>query len=542
MLARINLQRVNGNSATRRWRSARIVLLVAGLSAVLTGTTLAAVSKMSVSKTAPPVLIGRGQGGYSVNVQLLVDSHGTVNAVWQGTSGSHYVAKYARKTAKASSFTQVALPDGATPAASNNNPFIFQLSSGVLEIFVGNFDSGFAAWRSTNDGASWTTMDTTALNAFSPQGIYLASSGMAQAPGGPVLYAGNDGDPAAEIVQMKSDFSGVTQIATNTAGFDYPELARALDGTLYMVGGAGSSDAITYQVGSATGTVTFPCATGYGLTPNADNGTETLAAGRSVAIVAFAGCKHVWTRTITPGGVVGPLTTIGSSPRIATSGVAFTGSPWVAVSADTRGGFTAAFVVPGGDLAVAHSSDGSHWTTAPGFVPVANWVTPDSRSYLSAGATTWYTSDGEGLPLSDTYKQPPAPPASGVADPGKVHRLGSLAAVVPRAVALKSFRHDGETTMSVVDAIGGPVTVSVADSRASKAEDLIVCQGGIAKPTKLAADKPQTLKLSCGAGGGITLGGSGGTVSKAIDAHKGDLFVITINDRGQTLTLPVHVG
>jgi hypothetical protein len=148
-----------------------------------------------------------------------------------------------------------------------------------------------------------------------------------------------------------------------------------------------------------------------------------------------------------------------------------------------------------------------------------------------------------GLPLSDTYREPPAPSTSGVADPGKVHRIGSLAAIVPRAVSLKSFRANGEMTMSVVDAIAGPVTVSVDDTRTSKAEELIVCQGGLAKPTKLAPEKPQTLKLSCTAGGGaVVLGGSGGTVSKAVDAHKGDLLAITITDRKQALTLPVHVG
>jgi hypothetical protein len=435
------------------------------------------------------------------------------------------------------------LPNAQSQAAATASPFIFEPSSGVLEIFVGDFDSGFAAWRSTDDGASWTTMDTTALNALDPAGIYIVSSGMTQAPGGPIIYAGDDGDPTAEIVQLKSDLSGVKQIATNTAAFNYPELARALDGTTYMVGGAGSSDAITYQVGSASGTVSFPCTIGYGLTPEAENGTQTVAAGRSLAIVAFAGCGHVWTRTITPGGVVGPLTTIGSSPRPAASGANPIGQPWVAVSADTSGSFTAAFVVPGGDVAVAHSSNGSHWTTAPGFLPIQNWVSADSKSSLSAGATTWYTADGMGLPLSDTYREPPAPSTSGVADPGKVHRIGSLAAIVPRAVSLKSFRANGEMTMSVVDAIAGPVTVSVDDTRTSKAEELIVCQGGLAKPTKLAPEKPQTLKLSCTAGGGaVVLGGSGGTVSKAVDAHKGDLLAITITDRKQALTLPVHVG
>ena len=124
--------------------------------------------------------------------------------------------------------------------------------------------------------------------------------------------------------------------------------------------------------------------------------------------------------------------------------------------------------------------------------------TRNSRSYISAGATTWYTSVGKGLSLSDTYTQPAAPPASGVADPGKVHRVGSLAAVVPRAVSLKSFRANGEMTISVVDAIAGPVTVSVDDTRTSKAEELIVCEGGLAKPRKLAPDQPRTLPVHVG--------------------------------------------
>ena len=81
MLARIKRRPTNSDSTSRRWRRVRIVLLVAALGSVLTGTALASASKTSGSKTTPPLLIGRGHDGYYVDAQLLVASHGTVNAV-----------------------------------------------------------------------------------------------------------------------------------------------------------------------------------------------------------------------------------------------------------------------------------------------------------------------------------------------------------------------------------------------------------------------------------------------------------------------------
>jgi hypothetical protein len=513
----------------------RLVFLVAALSAVLTGVALAAAK---TTKTTPPLTIGRSHEGYSVDVRTIVDRRGTVNAVWVGVAGTRYVVDYARKTAKAKAFTHVKLPDtAAAEKVGSDKPAIFQTSSGALEIFIGDFGGGFYAWRSTNDGVSWKTLSTRALAPFEvngtaeAKGLYLASSAMASAPGGPIVYAGNNGDPAAEIVQLKSDLSGVTQIGTNSAGLGSPELARALNGTTYLLGQA-STTALTYQAGTHSGTITFPCATGYGSQVSAGNGSQTLAAGRSVAVAAFSGCKHVWVRTISPSGAVGPLTTIGAAPP-STANVS-----WVAVAADSHGAFTAAFTVAGGDLAVAHSTNGSRWTVAPGFVPVAGGAltTSQESASISAGESTWYTADGQGLKLSDTYRTPPAPSPAGVPDP-RTARIGSLVAVVPRQVALKSFRKTGETTVSVEDAIAGPVTVAIADSRTSGQDTIDVCQGGITKPSKLKAYKSMVLKLSCGSGAIVI----GGTAAAGVDAKKGDLLTFTITDRGQVLTLASHV-
>ncbi len=503
---------------------------------VLAGAALAS-AKTASRGTTPPLTIGRPHSGYTVNAQLLVDSKGTVNAVWKGVRGTHFLVDYARKTVKAKSFSHVALPDAENAAASNDSPVIWAPSRGVLEIFDGDFDSGFDAWRSTDDGKSWKSMNTSALNALDPQGVYVSSSGMFPAPGGPLFFAGTDGDTTAPIAQLKADLSGITKVATIPIAVSSPEMAKALDGTPYLFGTVGS--VMTYQAGTHTGSVTFPCASGFGSMPGGAT-HETLAAGRSIAVVAFAGCGHVWIRTITPTGVLGPLTKIGTGPKpVSSSGTVSSPGSWVAVSADSKGNFTAAFAVGGEDLGVAHSSDGVHWKLAPGLVPTAGGVLSptEATGTLSAGTTSWYSSGGGGISLTDTYKPPAVPSAAGIADP-LAGRIGSLAAVVPRVLPLSTWHKTGLTSIKVVDAIAGPVTVSLLDDRVTGENTTDVCDG-TSKPTRLAPDQVQTIKLSCGSSA-VTIGGSG-TASTEIAADKGDLVTFTITDRMQVLTLTSHV-
>ncbi len=130
-----------------------------------------------------------------------------------------------------------------------------------------------------------------------------------------------------------------------------------------------------------------------------------------------------------------------------------------------NGTFTAAYTVPADDLGVAHSSNGSHCTSAPGLVPVqgTNPVYGNSARSLSQGVATWYGSSPQEsnqsyqvqlMRLSEIYRPPRAPSGSGIVAP-RTGSLGSLAATAPGTIAKASFERTGTTVAKLVDALGG---------------------------------------------------------------------------------------
>src|ERR1017187_9437098 len=133
--------------------------------------------------------------------RVFVDSRGTVNVLWTGaTSSNFFTVRYARKPAGAKHFTTVGLPFVFDP----QDPFIYQPSPGVLRIIVENgTNSGVDAFNSTNDGVSWTLMDTSAMNAstFQTYDTYPNASQLVDAPGGPIQTAGDSNN---EVVQLNS--------------------------------------------------------------------------------------------------------------------------------------------------------------------------------------------------------------------------------------------------------------------------------------------------------------------------------------------------
>jgi hypothetical protein len=493
-----------------------------------TAALMLAVAGSAVASVPTPTKIATTASGNTPRV--FVDDKGTVSMVWTAQAGGYFTVRYARKPAGATRFTEVALPYVFDDSA----PFIYQPSPGALRIIVENgTNSGVDALNSTNDGASWTTMDTTALNAgqFQTYDTYPDASELVDAPGGPIERAGDSGNV---VVQLNGNLTGETLLAT--AQTLSPEsIARTTAGETFILGES-STAGLPFQVGAVTGQLSFPvCASTRSSNPD-------LVAGRSVAVVAEVSCGHLRTRTITAGGVVGPLVTIGSSPGDPGADTLGT-SDGVDMVADRSGNFTASYLVLGGDLSVAHSSDGSHWTTTPGFVPVPSSL-DGSNVAISTGAATWLgsvtaTSNTTyavlAIALSSTYRTPSAPSARGIADPRR-GSLGSLAVTVPGKLALKSFRKTGKVTLRLVDAIPDRISGSITVSRTSGNTTEDVCSGGA--NDKLAVGRVRTVTYTCGSSAIVI----GGTLAAGVSADKGDLVTFTFGGRNGTLTLTSRVG
>jgi hypothetical protein len=271
-----------------------------------------------------------------------------------------------------------------------------------------------------------------------------------------------------------------------------------------------------------------------------------MAVGRSLAVVAFAGCGHVWTRTITPSGAVGALVSIGSGPTADASGNGTNGSAWVGLIAATNGTFTAAYTVPGDDLGVVHSSDGSHWKAAPGLVPVqgADPIYGTSSRSLSQGVASLFGFSPQEtnqnylillMALSVTYRPPAAPSARGIAHPRKA-TLGSLAVTAPGAIAGKSFEKTGKTTAKVLDALGGTVTAAITVYYVQGQSVYDVCSGS--SVARLSPGKVRALAIPC-SNGAIVIGG---VVSTLPVVKRGYDATLTFTGRNGTITVNSRIS
>jgi hypothetical protein len=518
----------------RRGMAVRIVGVVlgaAGLVMGLTGPVLA--------KTLPPPIVV-AHAPVASAPRMLIDSMGTENVVWTSISkqtdsyGDHYYSvRYARKPKGAKSFSQVELKGVFDP----ETPLLYQISPGVLQILVDGSASsggqeGTFAWRSTDDGKSWTVINGSALSTadLHNQGIYIYEQSMVVAPGGPITYAGSDGS-SGPIVQVKNDLSGYTMIGTIDASLanGRTQLARSTSGAIFVATLGTTASSVAYQAGSKVGQISFPSCTSPDI-------SFSLAAGRSGAVLAATDCGRSWVRTISPAGKLGKLVTLGNAPA---------DSAWVSATAASNGHFTVAWVESSGDLGVSRSSSGSTWKASRGAVPIAE---DGAGGTISAGAQSWYLfqagsdpsyqdvgSQVRAIPLSETYLSPKPPSAAGIHAPRRGH-LGSLAGTAPGKVALKHWRSTGKVIVRVIDALSTKVTVGVSDTRVKKGTTYDICSGG--KTVKLAANTPKTVALTCSSGA-IVIGGTAGT---GIDAHKGDLVQFSFAGRGTSFNLKGRVS
>jgi hypothetical protein len=512
----------------------------------LAGVTMMAalgLSGTAAAKLPSPISLGGSQTGTPV---VFFDPTGTTNVLWTATGqGNLPFTRYARRPAGATKFTTVAIP--GMPSTSGQS-FIYAPSSGTLEVIVTvNGPLDLAAWISHNDGVSWSQVPTTPLMKWGSGGFYLQAALLHAAPGGPFQYAGSDGE-AGPYVQLNESLSQATQIGTDTSALITTHLARSRSGTIFVLGPPAdvytNPGTLPFQAGLATGTLAFPC-----VASAAKTGTSVaIAAGSSQAVVAFAGCGEVWTRTISATGAVGGLVTVGHSPGTDASGYNRNGDSWVGVESASNGAFTLAFTVPGDDVQVAHSSNGAHWSLARGLVPdivgtTSNLVTGRS---IATGNPTWLgfsvdagsqTVRSEVTSLSDTYRQPSAPRGHGISSPIKAV-LSSLAVTAPGRIPHGSFSRSAQTTLQVVDAFGGKVTVSILVSRPTHQTTYDLCQGSAV--VRLSPGKVKTATIPCGSGS-IVIGGGGG-VSRGVAVKKGDSVQFTITGRTGPLVLNSRIG
>jgi hypothetical protein len=511
-------------------RRARLTLVLGGVAVVM---GLAGAAPAWAKLPAPTTLGGAANGAPVV----FVDPRGTVNVLWTVLDRNNLArTRYARKPAGAKRFTTVALPG----MPSTNGHFIYAPKSGSLEVIVTvNGPLDLAAWSSSNDGVSWSQLPTTPLMKWEGDGLFLQAGLLRPAPGGPIQYAGSDG-ATGPIVQLDPSLSQATTIATDTSALIVTRLAQATNGTTFILGPAADSYRVPgtfpFQAGSHTGQVSFPCDATHATT-----GTSVaMSAGSSQAVVAFAGCGKVWPRTISSTGVVGPPVAGGRSPSSA--GFYRNGDPWVDV-VGSGGGFTTAFTVPGDDVQVARSSNGSHWSLARGLVPdIIGAQNVGTARVLSTGTASWlgFTAQSgnqtyrtDVIPLSDTYRQPSPPRGSGIKAV-----LGSTAVTVPGRIPHGGFGRTGKTTIGLIDTFGGKVTVSITVTRPTKTTTYELCSGTTA--TRLAAGKAKTLTVPCGSGT-IVIGGGGG-VSTGVAVKKGDVVAFTITGRNGPLVVNAKIS
>jgi hypothetical protein len=502
--------------------------------AVLAVVPALAMSVLGTAVASPPAQIKIGVAGLSEAPVSVVDTTGTVNVVWTAVAPStgYTLVRYAREPKGAKRFTQVALPKVADDA----NPFIYEAAPGVLQIIVTQNSGEFAqiGFRSTNDGKSWKTMNTAALNdpSLRASGVYLNSAYLVETSGGPAEYAGDDGDPAGQVVQFNENLTKVTTIATNPQSLNFPHVGRTASGVTFLMDTPFNTETTdVFTVGSHSGQVVFPaCAS----TEN----RPVLAVGHSNAVAVYSGCGRVYARSISTSGKVGKLIRLGSSPARA-AGVA--GTATVSVVADRSGHFTAAYDVPGGDLQVAHSTNGARWTTsAPRSVPISNGFDYGVNGAVSGGAATWYATATMNLtannytvaaiPLSATYRPPSAPSAHGIAHPRRGH-LGSLAVVVPGKVSMKLIRKSGRIKITLVDALKTTIPVSVYVTQSSANTVLYICQAD--SNVALKAGHARTVTEVC-SGGGTTVGALRPLHAAA---KKKTVATFTFGGRNGTLTL-----
>jgi hypothetical protein len=513
-----------------------VAIAAGALAVALTGTAVAApAGRAAVASRPPATATGIATTSWSAAPSVFVDSRGTVNVAWVAdTPGGHPTVRYARMPAHARTFTQVRLP----AASDDADPFLYQPSPGILQIIVTSQtgQGALRAWRSRTDGRSWTTMNTSQLNspALRSHGVYLTSQGLVDAPGGPIEYAGAEGAPGP-VVTFNAALTDVRTIATNAGSLYDVQVARTRSGTTFQLGATNTMH-LPFQAGEITGTAFFPTCGG--------DSTTDLAAGLTTAVVAKAGCGHVWTRTITAGGVVGRLVSIGKAP---TGGFGSDGAPWVDIVTDSRGSFTAAFVTQGGDLRIARSATGSRWRTLPGWVPTATELgsLDGAQGEVSAGAPTWYGSatavsptayEVEALPLSDTYRPPGAPSARGIPDPRRA-RLGSLAVTVPGEVPVARLQANGRLTVRLVEAVAGRVTITVSVNRKRRSTTYTICSGG--SVLRLRAHRARTVTATCSSDGIATPAVT--TPAATVPARRGDTVTYTFTARNGTLTVSGRV-
>jgi hypothetical protein len=467
--------------------------------------------------------------------RLVVDSKGTVSLAWTAAnSHGQTMIQYARRPKGSKRFTKVTLPR----IADTNDPFIYEASPGVLQIIATQESGSFpqVAWRSTNEGKSWTIVNTDALNtAMKSAGLFPLSEGLTETSGGPAEYASDDFDPTGVAIQYNASLTKATTIATNTQGLNFPQVGRTAAGVTYLMDTPSNTFTTDeFKVGSHTGQLSFPTCTNTASRPQ-------LAVGHSGAVAAFSGCGHTYARTISTAGKVGPLVKVGP----AFNGVGASGGPWLDLVADRSGHYTMAFTVSGGDLQIAHSANGSHWaTTAARLVPTATGLNYQSNGAVSIGAATWYAEtvsiplttndDIEATALAATYRVPKPPSAHGIAHPRR-GRLGSLAAVVPGSLSARKLEHSGRVKVRVVDSLSTTISVSVTFESVSGETVTDGCNTGAS--VRLKGGHAKLVTELCPFTGFVMRGGS-----RAVPAKAKVSVSFGFSSRNGTLTLvsPAH--
>jgi hypothetical protein len=505
----------------------------------LLGATVAALTTLGIAASAQatvPAPTAIGKTGAPERPATLVDSKGTVSVVWLSDTNQ---VEYARRPKGAKKFKLVRLPKMANQ--DDNAPYIYQESPGTLVVIVG-FGTQLYAARSTNDGVSWSTLSTAALEGLYNDGTIISSDQLGQSPDGPVEYAGDNG-AQGPIVRLDGNLSSVTNLGTALGNINFQHTTAAADGTAFEIGVSASAEMapgdILYQAGaSATGDLSFPCKTSADL-----SGVDSAIAPEGKgAIVAFTGCGGVWTRTISASGGLGKIVRVGSGPTD-NSEYSSTGVSWVGLAADGSH-LTLTYTAQGGDIGQAHSSNGTKWSAGHGYLPVTNSFDNVNRYVpaVSIGTDSWFgylfqTSVNEysvrEVALTSAYRQPGYPSSKGI--PGATHaRLGSEAVTFANHPSLKAFRRTGKYTLRFAAGVADSVAVSIVVETPEQGGEFVNCSAQ--KTAKLKRGKVETVTIRCANDSYAT------AKMAAPDVTKKSHLTVSLPGRNGTITLHPKFG
>jgi hypothetical protein len=395
-----------------------------------------------------------------------VTPKGTVLTAWLNNTPSGQAIMVGRKAKSGTRFTTHKLGT----LALSGVPYLGRPGGGtaLVAMVVDGNTQALDAWRSSNDGTSWTRMDLTALNGqLAAAGLWPAGGSVVDIGGATYAQVYATATSTSEIVTLPASLDSYTVVQSSPANSALSIAAGG--GTVFSIQNAPTAT-IPFTAGTHDGSITFPCA---------DNlvGNVQVVGTTSGAAAIATGCGAVYARSISPTGALGKAVKIAAAPGGKLANGYATGHVAVASIGGTA---HVLFSDPSADLRMASTRNGTTWTVGKGLVPmVAGGGATDGGPIpaLSGGTASWLVAETTtsattaavlAAPTSATYQPPSYPSKRGLGKSAHA-RLGSFAATAPVAFSHKQFKsgRDDAVSVHVHSALNDTITVNVTVEQVS---------------------------------------------------------------------------